>query len=225
MSEYENSISEDLSEEEEETCAESPPIDLGRLSLEIDQIFPGVDHRAKLGQAIEITRDYAGAEEVLQNVYRALTRLSAEKRQGIESMGAYVSASVRRAALKWVNQQHRMLFEELSEDTTQAASHLNPDPDFVTQLENEDEVDYLLAKIPKACREVYVYVNWDGYTMKEISALTGVKVNTLRKRLKRAALRLAKECQRYRPEQHRRRSKPAATHSVSTPKEPPHGKR
>jgi RNA polymerase sigma factor (sigma-70 family) len=227
MCEHKKTLPSALPEEGE--GAESPEqnstrTDWRHWTSEFNRHFPGIDYGAKLGKAYVITRDYAGAQDVLQNVCIAMDRLSDEKRHAIESLDAYVTASIHRAALKWIKKHQRNLLEEISEEIEK--THLSTrDQDFVERIEKEDEAQYLLGQIPAHCREVYVYAKRDGHTVQEISDITGIKVSTLKKRLHRAVVCLAKARQKYLSEQHRHRSNSVATHPFPSVKEHRYGKR
>jgi RNA polymerase sigma factor (sigma-70 family) len=53
-----------------------------------------------------------------------------------------------------------------------------------------DELDEALAELPEEQRSVFIAHEWEGYTFKELSAETGVSVNTLLSRKRYAVLHL-----------------------------------
>jgi RNA polymerase sigma factor (sigma-70 family) len=171
------------------------PVDRRRLAKEFDRLFPGIDHEAGLKLAFNITRDFSGAEDVLQTVYLSMTRLPDERRREIEAVAAYVATSIRREAYRWVRRYRFLSVEELTE------AQLPQEPDFVERLADEDQANFMLSEIPEYCREAYVLFNRDGYTVPEISRITGDKIDTLKKRLVVAAGHLAMARQKCQEEQ------------------------
>jgi len=59
-----------------------------------------------------------------------------------------------------------------------------------------DELDRAVAELPKEQREVFLAHEFDGRSFKELSAATGVSVNTLLSRKRYAVLHLRKRLQR-----------------------------
>ena len=58
-----------------------------------------------------------------------------------------------------------------------------------------DEIEDALQELPEEQREVFVAHEWEGYTFKELSAETGVSVNTLLSRKHYAVLHLRRRLQ------------------------------
>ncbi len=58
-----------------------------------------------------------------------------------------------------------------------------------------DEIEEALQELPEAQREVFVAHEWEGYSFKELSAATGVSVNTLLSRKHYAVLHLRSRLQ------------------------------
>jgi len=181
--------------EGDEGSEKHEPVDRRRVAKQCDRLFPGIDHEAGLKLAFNITRDFSGAEDVVQTVYAAMIRLPVERRRGIRTVAAYVATSIRREAYRWVRRYRYLSDEELTE------GQLPQEPDFVERLADQDEANFMLSEIPEYCREVYVLFNRDGYTIPEISRITGEKVDTVKKRLVVAAGHLAVARQKCQEEQ------------------------
>lgn len=157
-----------------------------QVAEEIGCQFPGIDHDGILKQAVNITRDLAGAEEVRQSAYVGLLRLSKARRANILSLNAYVFASVRRLALRWRRVHRRP--DHLSLD---AAFNEKTVEDFAAGIADEDEINFMLNQLPKNCREGFVYQFMGGCTAKEVASRLGISEAAWKKRLERAMLKLA----------------------------------
>jgi len=148
--------------------------------------FPlAVCRKSVLRQALRITGDLSGAEDVLQELLVNLMGISAVRRETICSFDRYIAASVRNLAVRWCKKHRGPMHEPLSGDlyerTVEECTEL---------VENESEMNSLMERIPQGCREVLICFYVEECTAEEVATHVGISTAAVKKRLQRAAAKL-----------------------------------
>lgn len=163
-----------------------------QLAEQVGRIFHGIDHADVLRKAFQTTGDLCGAEDVQQTLYRNLICLSEHQRAGIRSFEKYLSVSIRNLGIRWRKQHRPPQHESLDEDFAEKMID-----DFTNQLADEQEIDFMLSHLPHDCREAVVLYFAEDCTAQEVAIRLGINTEALKKRLRKAMLRLADARQAY----------------------------
>jgi RNA polymerase sigma-70 factor (ECF subfamily) len=153
---------------------------------DISSVIPEIDRDAILEQAFRITGDLAGAEDVLQSLLVNVMRLPADRRTQIRSWESYIAVATRNLAVRW-RKSHR----PHNHQSFRADSDDRVTEDFTELVADENEINFMLSQIPAACREAFVYFVAEDCTAQEVAARLRINTGTVKKRLQRAALKLA----------------------------------
>ncbi len=158
--------------------------DKARLARFEAAILPHLD--AAYNLARWLTRDEAGAEDVVQNAcLRALRFFDGQ--QG-SSPKAWFMAVVRNAAFDWIKDRGRRSLEEAFDEATHGAQAATGEPPDMA-VARASEARWLRACIealPHDYREVLVLRELEELPYKDISAIVGVPLGTVMSRLARA---------------------------------------
>lgn len=124
------------------------------------------------------------AEDILQEVFYQLVRSTHKEETEIEKLSAWLFTVARNAILNlWrkrgdtIDISEDNALEQLG-DAVFSPQRDNPETELLRKLVWQ-ELDYALAEMPEAQREVFCLTVFDGKPMKEISEQTGVSVPTL----------------------------------------------
>lgn len=124
------------------------------------------------------------AEDILQDVFYQLARVSNDEENEIERMSSWLYRVARNAVLNFWRKKREVTFdtedavcEEIAQ-TLFCAPQDSPDTVFLRKLVWQ-ELEIALSEIPQEQREVFCLTVFDGMSVKEISASTGVPVATL----------------------------------------------
>jgi RNA polymerase sigma factor (sigma-70 family) len=175
---------------------------LERMALERDQRIAAVVERERsrlLGFIRRRVADPRDVEDVLQDVFYELVEAN-RLLMPIE----HVTAWLFRVARNRITDLFRRLGREGSraaeangvvadEDERRSLEDLLPAPDagpdaLYARAVLLDELDAALDELPDEQREAFVAHEWEGRSFKELAAGTGVSVNTLLSRKRRAVL-------------------------------------
>jgi RNA polymerase sigma factor (sigma-70 family) len=144
------------------------------------------------------TADAAEAEDVLQDALYELV-LAYRMMQPVEQAGAWLTRVARNRIVDRFRRKSRERLTDppatAGEEHEEAFEDLLPDPDggaessVIRELLLE-EIEAALEELPHEQREVFVAHELDGLSFKELSARSGVSVNTLLSRKRYAVLHL-----------------------------------
>jgi RNA polymerase sigma factor (sigma-70 family) len=148
--------------------------------------------------------DENDAEEILQDVFYELVE-AYRLMQPIEHVGAWLFHVARNRIIDWFRKKRPVPFPDKrapADSETQRVSweELLPSPDAGPEAVYArtilfDELEAALDELPEEQREVFLAHEVDGRSFKELSAETGVTVNTLLSRKHYAVLHLRKRLQ------------------------------
>jgi RNA polymerase sigma-70 factor (ECF subfamily) len=125
--------------------------------------------------------------QVIKNDFAVLRRF---RRQS--SLATYLTVIARRVCLHELNRRSAQRMPVQAPDRPQAEPDRLTAPAMFSQLENEEEVERLLGRLPAPERHVVRLFYLEGHTYQEISSELGIPVNTLGPMLFRARQRLRK---------------------------------
>ncbi len=138
--------------------------------------------------AYRITNDYELANDSLQDAFISIFKsLHTFRRES--TIGAWIKRIVIRAALKRV--KSRKTFDELNEEHT---GHLIDWGDFL-------EAEYLekaIKALPDGYRTVFVMIEVEGYSHKEVAEMLGISTGTSKSQLFYAKKKLRASLEHYR---------------------------
>lgn len=154
-------------------------------------------HREKdrlLGFIQQRVPDWEEAEDVLQEVFTRFVDQfgSAEK---IENTTAWLFRVTRNRITDLYRKQRPDNFSKIEKGELLSLSEILPDPSTHPELIYDrhmilETLEDALEELPSNQREVFVMHEFDGMSFKEISAVTGISLNTLLSRKRYAILYL-----------------------------------
>ena len=180
---------------------------LKRMSLEQDQRITEVVERDKSRLRNFIrrrVRDPRDAEDILQDVFYELVEAN-RLLMPIEHVTGWLFRVARNRITDLFRKKEPENFSEIhsadEEDESLQFEDLLPSPDagpdaLYARNVLLGELQRAVAELPKEQREVFVAHEFDGRSFKELSAETGVSVNTLLSRKRYAVLHLRERLQR-----------------------------
>lgn len=145
--------------------------------------------RAMYTAAYRITSDFDAANDVLQEAFIKIFRhLKNFRRES--TLGAWIKTIVVRTALSHVRREMRM--ESLQDYHTQ---------DKIIDWGHHLDVDYLdkaIQALPTGYRAVFVMIEVEGYSHKEVAEMLGISVGTSKSQLFYAKKKLRQSLEQYR---------------------------
>lgn len=133
-------------------------------------------------------RDRFMAECIVENVIFALWE-KRERLGQVSSLRAYLTVSVRNAAVNWLRSQYSRnvtLMSHLSEADRAFVEHASVTPQPTDALVTDETVSEVLSSLPPECRAVFVSVRLDGLSYQEAAEALGISVNTVKYHMKKA---------------------------------------
>ncbi len=182
---------------------------LNRMALELDQRISDVVKREQSRLRNFIRRrvpDPLDAEDILQDVFYRLVEAN-RLLMPIEHVTGWLFRVARNRITDLFRKKEPENFSEIEsarqedEDESLQFEDLLPSPDAGPEALYArnvllSELQRAVAELPKEQREVFVAHEFDGRSFKELSAETGVSVNTLLSRKRYAVLHLRERLQR-----------------------------
>jgi RNA polymerase sigma factor (sigma-70 family) len=182
---------------------------LNRMALEQDQRISEVVRREQSRLRNFIRRrvpDPLDAEDILQDVFYRLVEAN-RLLMPIEHVTGWLFRVARNRITDLFRKREPENFSEIEsareeeEDESLQFEDLLPSPDagpeaLYARNVMLQELERAVAELPKEQREVFVAHEFDGRSFKELSAETGVSVNTLLSRKRYAVLHLRERLQR-----------------------------
>lgn len=144
--------------------------------------------RAMYTVAYRITGDFESANDVLQEAFVKVFR-GLEKFRKESTLGAWIKTIVVRTALSKVKKEIR--FEPLDH------SHTGGMVDWGNYLEAE-YLEKAIKALPEGYRAVFVLIEVEGYSHKEVAEMLSISVGTSKSQLFYAKKRLRKSISKYR---------------------------
>ncbi len=179
---------------------------LERMAFEQDQRIIDVVKReqSRLGNFVRRrVPDPSDAEDILQDVFYTLVEAN-RLLMPIEHVTGWLFTAARNRITDFFRKKKPERFGDLSasddEGESLAFEDLLPSPDagpdeLYARSELLDELEDALDELPEEQREVFVAHEFEGRSFKEMSAETGVSVNTLLARKRYAVLHLRNRLQ------------------------------
>lgn len=124
------------------------------------------------------------AEDILQDVFYQLARVSCDGSAGIERISSWLYRVTRNSVLNFWRKKREIPLETEDEVCEDIATNLfsssqdSPDTIYLRRLVWQ-ELDAALADLPPEQSEVFCMTVFDGIPVKEISKATGIPVATL----------------------------------------------
>ena len=128
------------------------------------------------------------AEDILQDVFYALVEADWLARP-VEQAGAWLFRVARNRIVDFFRKKRPALLEDEGIEDLLPSPDAGPDAAYLRSLLWE-ELEQALAELPEEQRAVFIAHEIDGRSFKELSAETGVSVNTLLSRKRYAVLHL-----------------------------------
>lgn len=156
-------------------------------------IQAAITDREKLRSQLRvITRNDADADELLGDTYVRLLALAPTRAAAVRSPAAFVNAVMRHVAIDYARRRRAnpVVLVEDFEALNPLDERSGPENNVIAQREFDDLVA-ILKQFPRRQREVLWLYRAEGYSHDEIAALLGISVETARKHLALAVLRLA----------------------------------
>lgn len=176
------------------------------LMTDQDQRITDVVRREQLRLGNFIRRrvpDPRDAEDILQDVFYTLVEAN-RLLMPIEHVTGWLFTAARNRITDFFRKKRPERFSDLSASGGEDEQHAFEDllasvddgpEELYTRSELLDELEDALDELPKEQREVFIAHEFEGRSFKEISADTGVSVNTLLARKRYAVLHLRKRLQ------------------------------
>jgi RNA polymerase sigma factor (sigma-70 family) len=188
----------------------SPPVESGTVSSEI-QLFEGLlrgdpaalteiydrYHRAVFGVAFRVTTDRTHAEDVVQEVFVALWKKPDAYNPARGSLGTWLMSASHHKSVDLIRREEslRRRRDVVAVDVEQQLRDerfAEPVDDQAGQLWQAARIRQALAQLPEAQRQALVLAYFGGYTQREVAAVTGVPLGTVKTRML-AAMRKLRE--------------------------------
>lgn len=128
------------------------------------------------------------AEDILQDVFSALVEANWLTRP-VEQAGAWLFRVARNRIIDFFRKKRPVQFEDEGIEDLLPSPDAGPDAAYLRSLLWE-ELEQALAELPEEQRSVFIAHEIEGRSFKELSAETGVSVNTLLSRKRYAVLHL-----------------------------------
>jgi RNA polymerase sigma factor (sigma-70 family) len=128
------------------------------------------------------------AEDILQDVFSALVEADWLTRP-VEQAGAWLFRVARNRIVDFFRKKRPVQFEDEGIEDLLPSPDAGPDAAYLRSLLWE-ELEQALAELPEEQRAVFIAHEIEGRSFKELSAETGVSVNTLLSRKRYAILHL-----------------------------------
>ena len=149
--------------------------------------------RAAYSLARRILTDETLAQDVVQEVFLSLWRDARRFDAGRGTVATYLLSMTHHRAVDVVRREEKLRRWRTSDEGLE----LEPDPkarveDEVELAERRTEVRTALAELPTAQREALLLAYFGGYTQREVAALVGVPLGTVKTRMA-AGMRKMKE--------------------------------
>ncbi len=138
-------------------------------------------------------RDLDLAEDIVQDVFFNLLR-TANADEVIEDAGAWLYRAAKNRIIDWQRKHKTERLTPFMEETAQAES--SPMRDLISSEAWDAFVD-ALAELPSQQRDIFVMNEMQGISFREISEITGEKLNTLLARKHRAVKTLREKLARF----------------------------
>ena len=144
------------------------------------------------------------AQDVVQEVFLSLWRDARRFDAGRGTVATYLLSMTHHRAVDAVRREEHLRRWRTSDQ----GLALEPDPDTrveeeVEAKERRSEVRAALAELPPAQREAVTLAYFGGYTQREVAALTGVPLGTVKTRMAAAMRKLREALQDAGREEHR----------------------
>ncbi|HWS28656.1 MAG TPA: sigma-70 family RNA polymerase sigma factor [Clostridia bacterium] len=138
--------------------------------------------------AFMVTRDFYGAQDVLQNVALSLCRQHGDM-EDIKNPGGFLSVCVRQAAISYIRKTARAL----PVDPTILNGRRADDTVAQSYVEWTIVLDKHLASYSQNLRQAFVAFYLDGYSLEQSATLAKMSPNALSQQFKRMRTRLARQ--------------------------------
>ena len=102
--------------------------------------------------------------------------------RGAESLGKWIATIVINEAIRWLNKQAKMQFDELDIDKVDEDSTL----EFSSDTIDVEAVFAIIESMPPGYRSVFNLFAIEGYSHKEIAGMLNVSENTSKSQLRKA---------------------------------------
>ena len=133
--------------------------------------------------AWKILKDKDNCEDVVADLFFNIW----QKKNSVNissSVRAYLYVSVRNRAINFLQANKKLIDDsELNNDSD---SFLAEEDDFIAAIENEEEVEKILNKLPEKKRIIFRLKVIDGLRYKEIAEILSISVNTVQNHMVQA---------------------------------------
>lgn len=152
-------------------------------------------HRAVHAVAQRVTADRTHAEDVVQEVFVALWKNPGAYKPERASLGTWLMATTHNKAVDLVRREEslrrrRDQVSALAEQQLREDEISEPVEDMATERWQAQRVRHALAELPPAQREAMVLAYFGGFTQREVAAVTGVPLGTVKTRMLAAMRKL-----------------------------------
>jgi RNA polymerase sigma factor (sigma-70 family) len=152
-------------------------------------------HRAVHAVAFRVTTDRTHAEDVVQEVFVALWKRPEAYNPARGSLGTWLMSTAHHKAVDLVRREEslRRRRDLVAVDVAQELreEHLaEPVEEQATERWQAERVRRALSDLPEAQRQAMVLAYFGGYTQREVAAVTGVPLGTVKTRMLAAMRKL-----------------------------------
>jgi RNA polymerase sigma factor (sigma-70 family) len=147
-----------------------------------------------------ITGDAQSVDDLCQDVYERLLRVTQQTLSSIRSVENYAYGVALHVALDWIRRRRasRIEYRARIEDLPSGA----PQPDPEALVAGSEELQLLVAEVerlPERSREALIRFRILGYSVKEVAAQMGIEPSTVKNHLQTAAKRCEEALERPHP--------------------------
>jgi len=180
---------------------ETSPAKKVDLTKQIERLFR-TDRKKFLGFIRQRVRSQEEAEDILQDVFTNVLAASANVQKPIENIASWVFTAVRNRIIDSYRKKRAENFSDM-QTPGQIDDGLDGFENFLGDSQTSPETDLIrktiwesvlegLKELPPEQSEVFIRNEFEGTSFREMSAETGVNINTLLARKRYAVLHLRK---------------------------------
>jgi RNA polymerase sigma-70 factor (ECF subfamily) len=150
----------------------------------------------------KVTRNSESLEDLCQEVYVRLLRVSPQAVTRITSVKGYARGIAQHVALDWINQRRASCLQYIENiDDIAMSTRFDELEETVTRGQQILLLVTEMRRLPRRCRRILLLVKIYGHTAKEAAARLGIEESTVKNQLQIAAKRcqLALEDRQSRP--------------------------
>lgn len=128
----------------------------------------------------------ADLEDLLQETYSRLFRLSADQRRGVRNLSAFAMTTARNVALNWIRHRQVVSIDSMGDLDDLLLSDESADLEAIAHCHQQLlRLSDSVARLPERCRQVFCLRHVQGLSQKEIAQRFGISIGAVEQLLVR----------------------------------------